>query len=171
MLEDLESYESRTYSQNGEDGILARVFEVLGTTNRFFVEFGVGTDGEQRNTRLLERRGWRGLLLDHQANSQYPTIHREHVTVENINRIFAKYGVPYEFDLLSIDIDGNDYWVWNALSERYNPRVVVIEYNSQISIHESRTIAYDPEFRWNGTTYYGASLFALRVSLSAKATV
>ena len=64
------------------------------------------------------------------------------------------------FDLLSLDIDGNDYWVWMALE--YRPRVIVIEYNAHVTAGESKTIVYDPEFRWRGTDYFGASLRALK---------
>jgi len=82
------------------------------------------------------------------------------VTAENINDLLQKYEVPVSFDLLSIDLDGNDYWVWRAVRRR--PRVVVIEYNAHIGPADSRVIAYDPAFRWAGTDYFGASLRALR---------
>lgn len=127
MFDTLCDFESRTYSQNGEDGVIARLFEVLGATNRFFVEFGTGPDGRERNTRLLEEQGWQGLLMDRSAAERNPGIRREFISAENINELFAKYGVPEEFDLLSIDVDGNDYWIWKALRDVYRPRVVVIE--------------------------------------------
>jgi len=161
MFHDLEKYESRRYSQNGEDGILTRLFELLGVTNRFFVEFGTGPDGRERNTRLLEQQGWSGLLMDVAADARAPHIQKEQITAENINALFARYEVPAEFDLLCIDIDGNDYWVWKALNERYRPRVMVLEYNAAIPASESKTIAYDPHFRWSRTDYFGASLRAL----------
>jgi hypothetical protein len=160
-LDDLADYESRIHSQNGEDGVLARIFSAIGCTNRFFVEFGVGADGQQRNTRLLQAQGWRGLLMDAGAEVGHPDVRRERITAENINDLFAKYHVPHEFDLLSIDIDGNDYWVWEAIDERYRPRVLVMEYNASVPPNESKSIAYDPDFRWRGTDYFGASLLAL----------
>lgn len=85
---------------------------------------------------------------------------KEFITAENINSLFKKYAVPQDFDLLSIDIDGNDYWVWQAI-EGYSARVVVIEYNSSLLPNESKSIRYDPSFTWDGTNYYGASLLAL----------
>lgn len=88
-------------------------------------------------------------------------IKNEKVTSENIQSLFQKYGVPKHFDLLSIDIDYNDYWVWKAIVD-YSPRVVVIEYNSSIPHSESRVVHYDPEARWDGTDYFGASLLALQ---------
>jgi len=85
----------------------------------------------------------------------------EKVTAENIQHLFQKYKVPKNFDLLSIDIDYNDYWVWNAIVD-YFPRVVVIEYNSSIPPTESRVVPYDPNAKWDGTNYFGASLLALK---------
>lgn len=157
----LERYESRKFSQNGEDGVISRIFDCIGTTNRYFVEFGTGADGSERNTRLLERQGWTGLLMDSCADPAHPEVRREIITAENINELFEKYSVPEEFDLLSIDIDGNDYWVWRALHRRYRPRLLVIEYNAFVPPDESKAIRYDPGFRWRGTDYFGASLLAL----------
>ena len=88
-------------------------------------------------------------------------IKKEKVDASNINFLLAKYSVPREFDLLSIDIDSNDYYVWKAL-EGYSPRIVVIEYNASFPPTESKTIKYDPNFVWDGTNYYGASLLALK---------
>lgn len=157
----LARYESRTYSQNGEDGVIERIFACIGTTNRYFVEFGTGADGRERNTRLLQQSGWTGLLMDSDADATHPEIRRENITAENINALFARYAVPDEPDLLSIDIDGNDYWVWQAIDARYRPRLLVMEYNAFVPSTESRSIRYDPAFRWRGTDYFGASLLAL----------
>ena len=160
-LANLERYESQTYSQNGEDGVIARIFEIIGMTNKFFVEFGTGADGKERNTRLLQEQGWRGLLMDACAADNHPHVRKESITADNINDLFVKYDVPDVFDLLSIDIDGNDYWVWQAIDDRYRPRVLCMEYNASVPPNESKTIAYDPDFQWRGTDYFGASLLAL----------
>jgi hypothetical protein len=73
--------------------------------------------------------------------------------------LFARFGVPQNFDLLSIDLDGNDFWVWRAIESR--PRVVVIEYNSAYGPYERKTIPYDPYHLSSPTDYFGASLLAL----------
>lgn len=152
-------FESRIYSQNGEDGILAGIFSQIGRTNKFFVEFGV-EDGSQCNTRYLrEYCGWKGLMMGG-CRHLSGDIKQEFVTAGNINMLFEKYMVPDEFDLLSIDIDGNDYWVWKALSGRYRPRVVVIEYNAKYKPPQSVVILYDPQYVWDGSDYFGASLSA-----------
>jgi hypothetical protein len=161
-LDDLTRYERRLCSQHGEDGILEAVFARIQTTNRYFVEFGVGSGRENNTAYLLKRQGWTGLWMDCQPprKKRLLEIHTEQVTAENINALFSKYGVPPVFDLLSIDIDGNDYWVWKALTG-YRPRVAVIEYNASIPPDEARTIPYDPHFVWDKSDYFGASLLAL----------
>ena len=116
MFSDLRRYERRVFSQNSEDGVIERILEVIGTTNKYFVEFGVGSTGVECNTRYLAQQGWQGLLMDAGARPDDPRIRRERITAENINDLFAKYQVPDEPDLLSIDIDGNDYWVWKAIA-------------------------------------------------------
>jgi hypothetical protein len=155
---DLSLFEMRAHSQNGEDGILRIIFHKIGVTNKYCVEFGVG-DGTECNTRRLVRKeGWSHLHMD--CRERPPRgVHREMITAENIQRLFVKYGVPKQFDLLSIDIDSNDYWVWKAI-EDYSPRVVVIEYNASIPPGESKTVPYNPGAAWDHTDFYGASLRA-----------
>jgi len=161
-LSDLTRYERRIYSQNGEDGILQAIFARVGVTNSFLVEFGIGSGRECNTRRLIARHKWKGLWMT--ANPRKPRpwmeIQREFITAENVQAVFAKHGVPRAFDLLSIDIDGNEYWVWKALTD-FRPRVVVIEYNATVPPDQSRSIPYDPEFVWPRTDYMGASLLAL----------
>jgi hypothetical protein len=95
------------------------------------------------------------------AEHSSPTVQCERVAAENINLLFRKYAVPRELDLLSIDIDGNDYWVWRALSAEYRPLVCIIEYNASYPPGEAVTIDYDRAFQWQKTDYFGASLDAL----------
>ena len=161
-ISDITRYERHLYSQNGEDGILEALFAVIGTTNQYFVEFGA-SDAKECNARYLaQHRGWRGLWMDADCDHPHRAVRRETVTAENVEALFARYGVPRTFDLLSIDIDGNDYWVWRAITA-YEPRVVVIEYNAMVPLQESRVIPYDPLFRWDANTdFFGASLLALQ---------
>lgn len=156
---DLNAYERKFYSQNGEDGIINEIFSRIGTTNRFFVEFGV-QDARECNTRyLLEKKEWTGLWLDGKGDNK--KIKKAFITTENINKVFDKHNVPAVFDLLSIDIDGNDLWVWKALGRDYQPRMVVVEYNAVWSARKSQVIKYSPDFRWDGSPNFGASLSAL----------
>jgi hypothetical protein len=157
----LRRYEARYYSQHGEDGVLARLFDLLGSTNRVFVEFGVEV-GLECNTRWLREHGWTGIMMDRDHSNAAIALHRETVTAENVNRLFVKHGVPRSFDLLSIDIDGNDYWVWKAIARSYRPRVAVVEFNAAIPTDVSVAMPYEPEFRWHGEAGIGQSLRAVR---------
>lgn len=156
-LHDLTAFEARVYSQNGEDGVLQALFRVLGTTNRFFVEIGTG-NGRECNSRLLGEHGWRGVMLDAQEGAPPPIV-RAFVTAENVNDLLRRQGVPREFDLLSIDIDSNDYWIWEAVSD-FSPRVVVTEYNASFPPPDRRAVVYEPTATWDGSNYFGASLQA-----------
>ncbi len=170
MIEiNLMDYTKSIYSQHGQDGVLEKIYELIGTTNKFFVEFG--SNGKQKgggNTAYLREFGFNGLLMDgydapygEKHIRDYP-VTIEFITAENINSLFEKYAVPGEFDLLSIDIDGQDFHVWNALSDKYKPRVVVIETNYEIFSHIDVVQKYDVNWQWDGTHRHGSSILALR---------
>lgn len=144
-------------SQSHEDRILGRLFREIGVTNRVAVEFGA-YDGEYcSNTARLRKQGWTCVLFDAIARS--PLVQEVRITSDNVNMVFEQAGVPQRFDLLSIDIDGNDFWVWQALT--FQPRVVVIEYNPKFTADVSCTVPDDPDRVWDSTDYYGASVRAL----------
>jgi hypothetical protein len=166
-------YGFKTYSQNDEDGIIQEIFRRIGTASRSFVEFGV-QNGFECNTAKLLIEGWRGLWIE--SNPRAVAEMRSHfqgfiaggrltlvekmVTAENINATLEQAGVTGEIDLLSVDIDNNDYWVWKAI-EVINPRVVVVEYNCALRPPLSLVVPYDPKAAWGGGNYFGASLNAL----------
>jgi hypothetical protein len=163
----------KQYSQHDEDGIIEEIFLRIGVTNRTFIEFGIG-DGTENCTVYLLLQGWNGLWIDGGAISFQEAVRQfayalaeqrlrilcSFITAENIQHLFAEAGMPAEPDLLSIDIDNNDYWVWKAIVH-YRPRVVAIEYNASFGPSADCVIPYDPFRIWDGTNYYGASLKAL----------
>lgn len=171
---DLEAHASQVHSQGGEDGVLLRLFEKIGARHRHFVEFGAWDGLHLSNTANLRlNHGWSGLLMEGSDRADGELVQRERVDAENIESLFDHYNVPVDFDLLSIDIDGNDYWVWNAL-ERYRPRVVLVEYNVFFLPETAKTIAYNPEHSWdkdNFGFYHGASLAAFEKLARSKGYV
>ena len=150
---------SRTWwAQSGEDKIAAELFRELGVVNHVAVEFGALDGWHNSNTAYFRaHHGWQCHLWDSEPIG--PIVDQAVITAENVNDIFSDAGVPHTFDLLSIDIDGNDLWIWKALT--YQPRVVIIEYNPRWGVRKSRTVPYDPERQWDGTVFYGASVKAL----------
>ena len=156
---DLKICEKSLYSQNGEDGVLAKIFQVIPPVSKFCVEFG-GYDGvTDSNTLLLRLQGWQAVQFDRQYQIPKYNLYKEFITAETINDLFDKYNVPSDLDLLSIDIDYNDFYVWKAI--RCRPAVVVIEYNATHLPHEDRVVKYRPFYIGDDTNYYGASILAL----------
>ena len=173
----LDEHAKSVYSQNGEDGIIEHVFSVIGYESRLFIEFGFGV--KQNNSwRLVEEEGFGGLYIDstdvyvemraklaQQGHTNVWAL-KKHLTAENIHELLGLFCCVYhlaanvEIDLLSIDVDGNDYWLWKAI-ERIRPRLVVIEINRMLGPDVSKAILYDPDFGWQHDGYYGASLRAL----------
>ncbi|AFY38265.1 hypothetical protein Lepto7376_1952 [[Leptolyngbya] sp. PCC 7376] len=164
----LKKFEHKIYSQNGEDGIIAFLLDIVGRRNKYYVEFGAA-DGNECNTRYLrEHAGFQGLLMDGGHENLDIDLYQEMIYRDNINELFFKYKVPNEFELLSIDVDGNDLWLWEALDEKYQPRIVIMEFNGALPPPISVTIPYDASHQWDGTSYIGASLGALDILAKKK---
>lgn len=171
----LERFGFKVYSQNEEDGILEEIFNRIGTTNKLFVEFGV-QNGLECNSHYLLLKGWSGLWLEgnekHVAEINarfYPAIKTRQlkcrnafITRENINRLIADAGFVGSLDLLSIDIDGNDYHVWKAI-DVVDPRVVAVEYNAKLPPNFDWKMAYNAQHVWDGSDNFGASLKAFEL--------
>lgn len=167
----------RVFSQFEEDGKLLFIFSVIGMTNKTFVEIGAD-DGINSNCANLHFNfGWHGLFIDgnksaikrgkrffskHPHPWTYPPRFAcEMVKRENINQIIKDNGFKGEIGLLSIDIDGNDYWVWEAL-EVVQPQVVIIETHNEFG-YEDIVVPYDPDYFFPGKhpVYHGASPIAM----------
>jgi hypothetical protein len=169
---DLTRFEYSVFSQNGEDGIICEMFRRIGDGTRFFVEFGIDTGIQGNCVFLAEVEGWQGLFMEARSDAYDVLAHRwrnrERVQTrrtlvgpENINRLLDDAGVPAEPAIVSIDIDGNDYYVWEAMERK--PHVVVIEYNSNLPLERDRPLVqpYSPGASSSGPDYSGASLGAL----------
>jgi hypothetical protein len=164
------------FSQWGEDGVISWLCGMLPDIPKTFVEFGV-VDYREANTRLLiQLENWRGLVMDgSEANihaiKQQDISWRHDLTArcafidsENINRQIADAGFQGDLGLLSIDIDGNDYWIWKAINS-VNPVIVVSEYNAVLGDLHELTVPYRADFDRSrahySNQYFGASIQAL----------
>lgn len=178
MPASLADMEFKVFSQFGDDGIIQFLIRHTGIApdETTFVEFGV-QDYQEANTRfLLVNDNWRGLILDSSA-ANMDAVRREEiywrndltavqavVDAGNINALLCRHGFHGDIGLLSIDIDGNDYWIWEAINQ-VNPVIVIVEYNSVFGPNLAVTIPYDPAFQRTrahySNLYWGASLGAL----------
>jgi hypothetical protein len=173
----LHEHERKITSQFGEDGVIARIAQDLGIENGSFFEFGIGPEwqhsfeqaGLEGNCVRLRSKGWKGVFADGGALPIEAGVERAFITAFNINEVWDRYDLPVDVDVLSIDVDGQEFWIWLALMKR--PKIVVVEYNGSIPAGESRTIQFDLGHVWDGTLYHGASLLALDRLGSAKGYV
>ncbi|MFD2569024.1 hypothetical protein ACFSUS_00160 [Spirosoma soli] len=168
--------EFKIFSQFGDDGIIQYLINYVKPRVDTFVEFGV-EDYEEANTRfLLMNDNWKGLIIDgsstfidHIKSSSFYWRYSlkavtSFVTAENINQLLVSNGIVGQIGLLSIDIDGNDYWVWKAITA-VEADIVVIEYNSLFGAERAISVPYKPDFMREEAhysyLYFGASLPAL----------
>jgi hypothetical protein len=163
---DLELFEQKIYSQNGEDGVIMKLIELIynnDNTNKYFVEFGVDT-GHECNTRLLrEKYNWKGLQMDGNNENESFHLKKEFITKENIVELFQKYNVPSHIHLLSVDIDFNDFYCLKEILKKYKCDIIICEYNASHSATEDKIVIYDKNGGWDRSNYFGVSLFALDI--------
>jgi FkbM family methyltransferase len=166
----------RKYSQFEEDGILLFIFALVPPLNRKCVEICAGSGRECMAANLIVNHGWWGYLFDGnehnvRAGRQFfssspdtffepPQYTQAWITAENVNDSIAKSGVSGPIDLLSLDMDGMDYWVWKAISV-IQPQVVVCETHNQIPPDKALTVPYDPAFQCESEDFRSASLAAM----------
>jgi len=168
----------RVFSQTDEDGILLFLFTAIGTTRKVFVEIGAGRGIECNGANLAIHQGWHGLFIDgdrrkaawgagfysrHPDTRLFPPVFvSARVNRENVNALIRQAGFQGEIDLLSLDIDGMEYWIWEAL-DAVNPRAIVVEVNAKFGMR-SLTVPYDADWVYDAKAhphYNGASLPAM----------
>lgn len=166
----------RTYSQFEEDGIILYLFSLIPPTNRKCVEICAGNGRECMTANVIINHGWWGYLFDGmdsnvQSGTRFfannkdtflhpPTFTKAWITAENVNEQLTSAGVTGPVDLLSLDLDGMDYWVWKAI-KAIDPRVVICETHNAAPVGSSVTVPYDPQFVCNSENYRGTSLEAM----------
>lgn len=178
-LESIEEAEFQFFSQNGEDGILLYLFSVIDWGRRTAVEICVGDGMECNSANLIVNHGWHALLVDgddeniKRADEFYssalqtwfdpPVTKCAWVTSETLDAVIHDSGFMGEIDLLSLDVDGMDYWLWSNFTI-VDPRVVVIEFTPIFGADDPRVLAYDPSFvRSADIPFAGSSLAALNI--------
>lgn len=169
----LEPFGFKVYSQNDEDGIIQEIFNRLGVRQGRFCEIGV-ENGLESNSLYLLHKGWRGWWIEGNPEQRDPIQKKfgsllgngrlhllvDFATVDNISTLFSRCELDKEeLDFLSIDIDGNEIYLLDALN--LHPKVICIEYNAKFPPPVSKKPVYNPEYRWQGTDYMGSSLVAL----------
>jgi len=175
-IADVHGSEFRVFSQWGEDGILQHLLRNISVSKKIFIEFGVENYTESNTRFLLMNDNWSGLVIDGSSKNvdfiKSDDIYWRYnlkaecafITRENINELICRSGINGEIGLLSIDIDGNDYWVWEAVNT-IMPSIVVLEYNARFGPERAVTVPYDATFirsaKHYSNIYYGASLTAL----------
>ena len=176
MSSDIQDYEFKVTSQTGEDGIIQFLINKIPIKNKIFIEFGVENYTEANTRFLLQNDNWSGLIIDgnpnHMNSVKNSTLGWKYdlktvacfITKDNINDIIKNAGIEGEIGILSVDIDGNDYWVLDAI-DCVNPQILIVEYNSMFGPTAKITVPYDENFvrreKHYSNLYYGASISAL----------
>lgn len=184
-LERLQDAEFKVFSQFGEDGILQYLIRETGITRKEskFVEFGVQNYLESNTRFLLVNDHWRGMIIDgSKQNMDYVrnqelywrydlTAVDSWIDRDNINQLIGDCGFDGDIGILSVDIDGNDYWVWERI-EVIKPIIVIVEWNSVFGAEHAISVPYDPTFQREKAHYsnlfWGASVSAFEYLASAK---
>lgn len=166
---DLKKYGKKVFSQNDEDGVLLHLLAALDIEGGTFVEIGIARQPEHKaakfsfgyecNCWILFERGWSGLWIDSlPLPDEVPHV-QTRITPSTINSVLEEHLSGKQIDVFSLDIDGQDYFVWKAL--RQQPKIVIIEYNASIGYGLKQSVLPDDNFDWDGTNYFGASFSAL----------
>jgi hypothetical protein len=175
--------EFRVCSQWGEDGIIEWLCQKIPNISRSFVEFGVENFAEANARFLLENRAWRGLVMDgsatYMSQLREDALYWRHdlnavaafVTAENINQLITQNGFAGDLGILSVDIDGNDYWVLEAI-DCVDPAIIICEINGVFGDLQPLTVPYRPDFQrmdahYSGQ-YFGCSVAAARLLCERK---
>ena len=172
----IQDYEFKVFSQWGEDGILQYLTRVIPITHKTFLEFGVGNFFESNCRYLMAKDNWRGLVIDgsaaNMAQLKRSSFYWKHhliavdafITKDNINALLAQSQFDADVGILSVDLDGNDYFVLDAI-DTFTPRILICEYNAVFGPTRTISVPYDPSFdrtrAHSSNLYWGASLPAM----------
>ena len=173
----IQDYEFGIHSQWGEDGIIQHLISKIPIANRTFIEFGVEDFAESNCRFLMVNNNWRGYVID--GSAKWIRALRASnwfwkydlqtqcamITRDNVGELLAQSGFDRDLGIMSIDVDGVDYWLLEAALKAYAPRILIVEYNALFGPERSITVPYDAAFSRRqahfSQLYFGASLGAL----------
>jgi hypothetical protein len=159
------------FSHLDEEAVLARFLHRLGPVEKYAVDIGASDGVTMSNTFAVFRDGWNGLAVEYDG-ARFAQLAMEHaelgtalarakVTPLNVADLLRAYDVPSDFTFLSLDIDGYDYFVLEALLAAFRPKLICAEINEKIPPPLEFTVKWDPAFAWNGDHFYGQSIAQL----------
>ena len=160
----LNDFGVKIYSQFKEDGITRKIFDLIGTTNKVCVEFGVQNGTECCSKVMWNNHGFRPILFDNEHENKNINLHKETITIDNVLDLFARHDVPKELDLLVVDIDSYDFYVVHKILEEYTPRLLIVETNPTF-LKEDKVVLLDHEVAGG---YHGAGTKAWFDTLNNK---
>lgn len=176
QISSLADVEFRVFSEWGDDGIIQWLIHNISIPNKTFIEFGVKDYRESTTRFLMMNNNWSGFVMDGSERniskiktSEYYCRYELNATsafidCDNINGLISSQSFDRTVGLLHIDLDGNDYWIWEKISV-IAPVIVIVEYNSIFGIEKAITVPYDKNFHrtkaHHSNLYFGASLKAL----------
>ncbi len=179
----IQDFEFKAFSQWGEDGIIQHLIRAVPIANKTFIEFGVEDFRESNCRFLMMNNNWAGHVIDGSEakvrgiKSSYYfwqfelSARAAFITQENINDLLQESGLDDDLGIMSIDLDGIDYWVLKAIT-KWRPRILVLEYNAVFGAERSITVPYDAAFhrtvKHTSNLYFGASLASLVDLATAK---
>lgn len=158
---DLAVFEKGLYSRGGEDGVIAALFQIFPPEGKISVELNISEGGAPSSTLLLRSQGWKTYVFDPGGDASSDTLLREYINAGNVNKFFRKYEIPERFELLCIHLRYNDFYVWNALDQRYKPSIVLISYNGLIAPENDKVVEYNPFSYGGGTDSFGAGIVSM----------
>jgi hypothetical protein len=168
--------QSEKFSWLDEEIVLENLLKDLSNQNTIetiYVDIGAGNGAMMSNTAKLAKNGWKGLAIECSAQSaeefakiytNYPLIkfHRGVVTPLNVNQLLESYNIPKNFGVLSLDIDGYDYFVLDSLLQQYRPSVIITEINEKIPPPLEFTVLFNETYSWEYNHFYGQSICKLK---------
>ncbi|KAJ3317302.1 hypothetical protein HDU76_001237 [Blyttiomyces sp. JEL0837] len=169
FIHHINDHERKIYSQWNEDGIIEYIFDNIGVTDKYYVEFGVETCSECTTRHLWDYYGWDGLLMDGDGKTGDSRVIQNHFfTRENIVELFQLHKVPKVYDFMMVDVDQNEYPIAKAILDGgYRPNVLALEINRNFGPKDSYAAVYDAKKMWKNGIYFGQSpLAATRLAKS-----